>query len=177
MIFELLPPILLITSFVMTIIEYFLLRKMIMLYYKNGPFVMKESYELTTTKDVAIDQLKNEKSISIKSLQDCILIFFIPSFSSYYIRREFLTQRVLLKFHNEGSITEIKCEVRPFYSAFLLATSIGLFMIFDIVLFNQYATIPMKIIGIAVACFIGLAIFFPFRPRRNIVSRIKKLTT
>ena len=177
MIFELLSLILLITTFVMTIVEYILLRKMITLYYKNGPFALKESYNLTITKDVVIDHLKEEKSISMKSLQDSMLIFFNPSISSFYVRGEFLTQRVILRFHNEGSSPELQCEVRPFYSAFLLATSVGLFMIFNIVLFNQYASFPMKIIGVVTACFIGLAIFLPFRPRRNTINRIKKLTT
>jgi ABC-type xylose transport system permease subunit len=161
----------------MTIIEYILLRKMIALYYKNGPFAFKGSYKLITTKDVVIDHLKEEKSISLKPLQDSILIFFTPSISSFYIRGEFLTQRVILRFRNEGSNPELQCEARPFYSSFLLATSMVLFMIFNIVLFNQYANIPMKIIGVIVACFIGLAIFLPFRPRRNIINRIKKLTT
>ena len=51
MIFESLPLILLITAFVMTIIEYILLRKMITFYYKNGPFAFKGSYKLITTKE------------------------------------------------------------------------------------------------------------------------------
>ncbi|MGA1841885.1 MAG: hypothetical protein ACMUIU_14790 [bacterium] len=167
---------LLIVSFIFSIIEYVFLKKMVSFYYKNGPFTKKATFKSMPEKKILIEKLNSEKLkriFSFKVLDDSMLISFRPSTVLWFLKKEFLTQRIIINFPKGDSHSVIECEIRPYYSVFLLPISIVLFMIFNIILPNQYSGISMKIVGSIIACFIGLALFFPFRPRTDSLNRIK----
>lgn len=162
-------------GFILTIIEYILLRKMVPFYYCNGPFATTETFRSLHDKNTVINRLQTEKGRTLVagSSHNCILVSYKPSLKLWFSRGEFPTQRIVLTFLEEGPGFDVRCDIRPFYSAFVLAILITLVIVIDVIVPNQYAGIPMKIFGSIVACGIGLALFLPFRPRTDTVNRIK----
>ncbi|MHC4244428.1 MAG: hypothetical protein ACYSU4_18635 [Planctomycetota bacterium] len=161
--------------FILTIAEYVLLQKMVPFYYCNGPFGTTETFKSLDGKNAVTDRLQREKAakLTVRSSNNCVLARYKPSLILWFFWGEFRTQRIVLTFLDEAPNCDVRCDIRPFYSAFVLPAVIALFIIFDVIVPNQYAGIPMKIFGSAVACGIGLALFMPFRPRKDTISRIK----
>lgn len=161
--------------FILTIAEYVLLRKMVPFYYRNGPFGTTETFKSPDGKNAVIDRLEREKAgkLAVRSSNNCILARYKPSLILFFFWGEFPTQRIVLTFLDEAPNSEARCDIRPFYSAFVLPVVIALFIIFDVIVPNQYAGIPMKIFGTLVACGIGFALFMPFRPRNDTINRIE----
>ena len=171
---------LLLVVFVLTVIEYAFLRNMALFYFKNGPFATKATIKSTTKKSMIIKHLlagKDRGEFFIRQLNNSILLSYKPTLMLWFSKGRFPTQRIVLTFLDGNSGTEVCCEVRPFYSAFLLPIFICLVFIFDVVVPNLYAGIPMKIFGVIVACFIGLAIFLPFRPSSDTINNVKSYLT
>ena len=116
----------------------------------------------------------DKKKFFVRRFQRNILLSYRPTLSIWLKRGEFPAQRIILTFLEGDSGTEVTCEVRPFYSAFLLPAFIVIAMIVDVILPNQYISISMKIIGVVLACLIGLAIFLPFRPSTDTLNKVMK---
>lgn len=160
--------------FIFTITEYVLLRKMVPFYYKNGPLTITATFKSIFEKDIVVYQLKEKETISIKSLQNSILLFFKPSLKRYFLKEGFLTQRVVLNFSKESLDFKVRCEIRPFYSAFLLPVFTVLFIIFEIILLGQYTDILSKIFEVISACLVSSVIFVVLGPSSDIINRVKK---
>jgi hypothetical protein len=116
---------------------------------------------------------ENRGEFYIKQLGNGVLLHFKPKLKLWFSKGYFPTQRIVLAFIDGPSGSEVFCEVRPFYSAFLLPLFICFVFIFDVVLTNEYAGVSMKVFGVIVACVIGLALFLPFRPRSDTMSNVK----
>jgi len=170
---------LLLVVFVLMVIEYAFLRNMALFYYKNGPFATKATFK-SIKKSMIVKHLeagRDRGEFFIRQLNNSILLSYKPTLMLWFSKGRFPTQRIILTFLDGISGTEVRCEVRPFYSAFLLPIFICLVFIFDVVVPNQYAGVPMKIFGVIVACFIGLAIFLPFRPSSDTINNVKNYIT
>jgi hypothetical protein len=167
---------LLLVVFILMVIEYALLRNMALFYYKNGPFATKTTFKSINKKSAIINHLlagRDRGEFFIRQLNNSILLSYKPTVMLWFSKGRFPTQRIVLTFPDGTSGPEVYCEVRPFYSAFLLPIFICLVFIFDVVLPNQYAGVPMKIFGVIVACLISLAIFLPFRPSSDTINNVK----
>ncbi|MBU0567802.1 hypothetical protein KKC52_07120, partial [bacterium] len=103
-----------------------------------------------------------------------ILLFFKPSLKRYFLKEGFLTQRVVLNFSKESLDFKVRCEIRPFYSAFLLPVFTVLFIIFEIILLGQYTDILSKIFEVISACLVSSVIFVVLGPSSDIINRVKK---
>lgn len=144
-------------------------------YYRKGPFVTTTILKSMPKKEIIIDRLtskKNREIFFVKTLQNSILLSFKPP-PTIFSLSEFSTQRIFITFSEDVSGSEVHCDIRPFYSIVLLPIFISFFIIVNVILPNQYASIPMKIFGVIVACLIGLALFFPFRPKSDTINRVK----
>jgi len=171
---------LLLVVFVLMVIEYAFLRNMAPFYYKNGPFAAKATFKSINKKSMIMEHLlagRDRGEFFIRQLNNSLLLSYKPTVMLWFSKGRFPTQRIVLTFLDGTSGTEVRCEVRPFYSAFLLPIFICLVFIFDVVVPNQYAGIPMKIFGVIVACFISLAIFLPFRPSSDTINNVKSYIT
>ena len=171
---------LLLVVFVLMVIEYALLRNMALFYYKNGPFATKATFKSINKKSALINHLlagRDRGEIFIQQLNNSILLSYKPTVMLWFSKGRFPTQRIVLTFPDGTSGTEVGCEVRPFYSAFLFPIFLCLVFIFDVVIPNQYAGVPMKIFGVIVACLISLAIFLPFRPSSDAIDNVKSYLT
>jgi hypothetical protein len=167
--------VLMMAGFIVTLFEYALFRMMIPFYFKNGPFASISIFRTTIDKDAIANLLEREidrTSFFVKKMNNNILLSYKPSTKLWFSKGEFPAQRIVLTFLQGDSGTDIRYEVRPFYSAFFLPILIALALIFDVVVPNQYAGMSMKLIGIVVACLIGLALFLPFRPRFDKINKL-----
>jgi hypothetical protein len=153
-----------------------MLRNMVEVYYRNGPFPIKKIIKSPfSTKDMIVEIIKRKsgKELSFRVLEDGIMLCHRPSMLLFFSRGVFPTQRVFINFHQDFSNGEFHCEIRPFYSAFLLPTFIAFSLIFNFILQNQYTNVSIKVFEFIVVLFVALGLFFPFRPRHNYINRLQ----
>lgn len=168
--------ILMIIFFILSIVEYSMLRNMVEVYYRNGPFPIKKIIKSPlSTKDMILEIIKRKcgKELSFRVLEDGIILCHKPSMLLFFSRGIFPTQRIFINFPQDLSTNEFHCEIRPFYSAFLLPTFIAFSLIFNFILQNQFTNISMKTFEFIVVFFVALGLFFPFRPRPNYINRLQ----
>lgn len=174
---------LLITSFAILLLfvsticfwEYSLLRKMTPFYYKQGPLVKTEELILNENEEQILERIVSSNKFMIKAFSDDVVFLnykppkFLPFFGVN-------TQRIVLYFQNSLPDTKIRCEIRPFYSAYLLGIYLAALIISTVISENTSEEIGETILISLVAIGIGLAIsnfFHPF-PNSTYIKKILK---
>ena len=168
--------ILMIIFFLLSLVEYAMLRNMVEVYYRNGPFPIKKIIKSSlSTKEMIVEIIKRKSGneLSFRVLEDGIMLSHRPSMLLFFSRGIFPLQRIFIKFPQDLSSGQLYCEIRPFYSAFLLPAFIALSLIFNFVFQNQYTNTSIKLFEFIVVLFVALGIFFPFRPIPDYINRLQ----
>ena len=168
--------ILMLIFFILSLFEYAMLRKMVEIYYRNGPFPIKKIIRSSlSTKDMLVEMIKRKsgKELCFRVIEDGIMLYERPSMLLFFSRGILPTQRVFINLCQDFSKGEFYCEIRPFYSAFLFPAFFAFSLILNFILQNQYTNVSMKAFEFVVVLFMALGLFFPFRPRPNYINQLQ----
>lgn len=153
-----------------------MLGNMVEVYYRNGPFPIKKIIKSPlSTKEMIVEiiQRKSGDELSFRVLEDGIMLSHRPSMLLFFSKGIFPTQRIFISFPRDLASGEFLCEIRPFYSAFLLPVFIAFSLIFNFIFQNQYSNVSAKLFEFIVVIFVALGIFFLFRPIPNYINRLQ----
>lgn len=174
---ELISLLLLFIGLVLTLAEYVALVMMVSSYYRNGPFASRAVFKSVIPKHILIDRFRAKKLRRIwhiREVKDSLFLSLRPSRSLYYLKRLFPTQRLVVNFSEQPSGCDISCEIRPFYSVFILPVFLTFSIILSVVLDSPDYGIGMKIFLSIFVSLISFAMFLPFRPRSEVIKEILK---
>jgi hypothetical protein len=156
--------------------EYNLLRKMDSSYFKHGPFGITEEFIVDEDKREILERFSSDDRLLVKPISENIVLlnFKRPKLAPFFGLN---TQRIWLRFTKEPSKLRINCEIRPFYSAYLLGFSIAIFIMSVVVSENRSSEVLETILVSLVGVGVGFAVsnyFHPFPSTtyiRNIIQQ------
>jgi len=155
--------------------EFYLLRKIIPYYYEHGPLVEAVDLVANKPKREIIESLCQDNRIVVRQINaDVVLLNFkAPRYITFFGLN---TQRTLLHFSEVSSKLRVRCEVRPFYSAYLLGGLVAIFTIAIVVSENTQSEILETVIVSLMGLGIGFAVcnyFHPFASTSYIEDKIR----
>jgi hypothetical protein len=156
--------------------EYYLLRQLAPYYYEHGPLVKAVDLVANKPKHEIIESLCQDNRLVVRKInEDMVLVNFkAPRYITFVGLN---TQRTLLHFTEVSSQLRVRCEVRPFYSAYLLGGVIAIFTIAIVVSENTQSEILETVIVSLMGLGMGFAVcnyFHPFASTSYCEDKIRR---
>jgi len=155
--------------------EYYLLRKMVPYYYEHGPLAKAVDLVANKSKRDILESLAQDNALVARHIDEDVVLmnFKAPRYSAPF---GINTQRTLLRFSEASSKLRVRCEVRPFYSAYLLGGLVAIFTIAIVVSENSQSelleTVLISLVGLGIG--LGVCNFFhPIASTSNVEDKIR----